>query len=49
MMCRELVSEYNEEVLKLCGKLMKIFSLNLGLEEDYLENAFGGDQIGASL
>ncbi|KAI3805726.1 hypothetical protein L1987_21611 [Smallanthus sonchifolius] len=45
--CRELVSEYNEAVLKLCGKLMKIFSLNLGLEE---ENAFGGEQVvGASL
>ncbi|KAI7756333.1 hypothetical protein M8C21_025767 [Ambrosia artemisiifolia] len=47
--CRELVREYNEEVLKVCGKLMKILSVNLGLEEDYLENAFGGDQIGTSL
>ncbi|MFS7977021.1 putative anthocyanidin synthase [Helianthus anomalus] len=48
--CRELVSKYNEEVVKVCGKLMKIFSLNLGLEEEYLENAFGGgDQIGTSL
>ncbi|KAI7743856.1 hypothetical protein M8C21_025916, partial [Ambrosia artemisiifolia] len=46
---RELVREYNEEVLKVCGKLMKILSVNLGLEEDYLENAFGGDQIGTSL
>ncbi|GKE23861.1 probable 2-oxoglutarate-dependent dioxygenase [Tanacetum coccineum] len=46
---RELVAEYNEEVLKLCGRLMKIFSVNLGLDEDYLENAFGGDEIGASL
>ncbi|GJY83263.1 probable 2-oxoglutarate-dependent dioxygenase [Tanacetum coccineum] len=46
--CRELVAEYNEEVLKLCRRLMKIFSVNLGLDEDYLENAFGGDEIGAS-
>ncbi|KVH94849.1 Non-heme dioxygenase N-terminal domain-containing protein [Cynara cardunculus var. scolymus] len=47
--CREVVGEYNEEVMKLCGKLMRLFSLNLGLEEDYLEKAFGGDEIGASL
>ncbi|CAI9287361.1 unnamed protein product [Lactuca saligna] len=47
--CRELVAKYNEEVLKLCGKLMKVLSINLGLQEDYLENAVGGDQIGASL
>ncbi|KAJ9545331.1 hypothetical protein OSB04_025038 [Centaurea solstitialis] len=47
--CRELVGEYNEEVMKLCDRLMKVFSLNLGLEEDYLQNAFGGDEIGASL
>nr|XP_043637421.1 jasmonate-induced oxygenase 3-like [Erigeron canadensis] len=49
--CRELVGEYSEQVLKLCGKLMKVLSLNLGSEdEDYLENAFGGKQgIGASL
>ncbi|PWA36455.1 flavanone 3-hydroxylase [Artemisia annua] len=47
--CRELVAEYNEEVLKLCSRLMKIFSLNLGLDEDYLENAFGGEEIGATL
>lgn len=44
-----MVAEYNEEVLKLCGRLMKIFSLNLGLDEDYLENAFGGEEIRASL
>lgn len=28
---------------------MKILSRNLGLGEDYLENAFGGDNIGACL
>ncbi|KAI3788689.1 hypothetical protein L2E82_01462 [Cichorium intybus] len=47
--CREFVAKYNEEVVKLCGKLMKIFSINLGLQEDCLENAVGGDQIKASL
>ncbi|KAI3507378.1 hypothetical protein L1887_22363 [Cichorium endivia] len=47
--CRKLVAEYNDEVVKLCGKLMKVFSLNLGLEEDYLQKAFGADEIEASL
>lgn len=28
---------------------MKVLSLNLGLEEDYLQNAFGGENIGACL
>lgn len=45
--CRELVMEYGEELVKLCGKLMKIFSINLGLEEDRLQKAFGGEDIGA--
>ncbi|KAJ9693949.1 hypothetical protein PVL29_009768 [Vitis rotundifolia] len=47
--CRELVNEYSKAVVKLCGILMKILSVNLGLEEDYLQNAFGGDDIGACL
>ncbi|XP_023734860.2 jasmonate-induced oxygenase 3 [Lactuca sativa] len=47
--CRKMVAEYNDEVVKLCRQLMKVFSLNLGLEEDYLQNAFGGDEISASL
>nr|KAJ0186417.1 hypothetical protein LSAT_V11C900468440 [Lactuca sativa] len=45
----KMVAEYNDEVVKLCRQLMKVFSLNLGLEEDYLQNAFGGDEISASL
>ncbi|KAG6769594.1 hypothetical protein POTOM_025244 [Populus tomentosa] len=48
--CRELVAEYGSEVVKLCGKLMKVFSMNLGLEEDSLLNAFGGEEnVGAGL
>ncbi|XP_052172389.1 jasmonate-induced oxygenase 2-like [Diospyros lotus] len=48
--CRELVGEYGDEVAKLCGKLNKILSVNLGLEEDHLEKAFGGeDKIGACM
>ncbi|KAL8517254.1 hypothetical protein ACS0TY_015475 [Phlomoides rotata] len=47
--CRELVSQYSEKVVELCGKLMKIFATNLGLNEDYLHEAFGGDELGACM
>ncbi|EEF28746.1 jasmonate-induced oxygenase 2 [Ricinus communis] len=48
--CRELVAEYGSEVVKLGGRLMRVFSTNLGLEEDRLQNTFGGDDnIGACL
>ncbi|KAK6943485.1 Isopenicillin N synthase-like, Fe(2+) 2OG dioxygenase domain [Dillenia turbinata] len=47
--CRELVAEYGESVVKLCGKLMKALSVNLGLKDDYLQNAFGGENVGACL
>lgn len=45
-----MVEKYSEEVVKLGGKLMKIFSRNLGLKENYLEEAFGGNEkMGACL
>ncbi|XP_021289917.1 probable 2-oxoglutarate-dependent dioxygenase ANS [Herrania umbratica] len=47
--CRELVAEYGAEVVKLCGKLLKAMSTNLGLQEDYLQKALGGEDIGACL
>ncbi|XVE97095.1 hypothetical protein REPUB_Repub02eG0281100 [Reevesia pubescens] len=48
--CRELVAEYGAEVIKLCGRLLKAMSTNLGLKEDYLQSAFGGENnIGACL
>lgn len=46
---RELVGKYNEELVKFCGRLMKILSVNLGLKEDYLQQAFGGEEVGACL
>ncbi|KAF3433412.1 hypothetical protein FNV43_RR24514 [Rhamnella rubrinervis] len=46
---REVIDEYGKEVVKFCGRLMKALSINLGLEEDYLQNAFGGENIGACL
>ncbi|XP_009783758.1 jasmonate-induced oxygenase 2 [Nicotiana tabacum] len=46
---REVVEEYSEQVVNFCGRLMKILSANLGLREDVLQNAFGGEDIGACL
>lgn len=44
------MEEYGKQVVKLGGELMKIFSANLGLGENYLFNAFGGEEnIGACL
>ncbi|KAK1365511.1 putative 2-oxoglutarate-dependent dioxygenase [Heracleum sosnowskyi] len=47
--CKEIVGEYNEAMVKLCRELMKILSTNLGLEENHLQQALGGDEVGASL
>ncbi|CAI9097248.1 OLC1v1033628C2 [Oldenlandia corymbosa var. corymbosa] len=48
--CRELVGKYNEELVKLSEKLMKILSISLGLKEESLQEAFGGrEQIGACM
>jgi isopenicillin N synthase-like dioxygenase len=47
--CREVFDEYGKELVKLSGRLMKVLSLNLGLEEKILENAFGGEEIGACM
>ncbi|GMN40315.1 hypothetical protein TIFTF001_009538 [Ficus carica] len=49
--CRTLITEYGNEMVRLCGTLMKILSLNLGLEEDHLQKALGGENndIGACL
>lgn len=44
-----MIEEYGEEVVKLGGKLLKLLSLNLGLQEGYLQNAFGGEDVGACL
>ncbi|XP_022983369.1 probable 2-oxoglutarate-dependent dioxygenase At5g05600 [Cucurbita maxima] len=47
---KKLIEEYGSEVVKLCGKLMKRLSVGLGLKEEYLLNAFGGEEgIGACM
>ncbi|XXG81210.1 hypothetical protein AAC387_Pa09g1904 [Persea americana] len=47
--CRNVTEEYGKELVKLSGRLMKVFSKTLGLEEGYLQNAFGGENVGACL
>lgn len=46
---REVIDEFGKEVVNLCGRLMKLLSMNLGLEENVLQNAFGGENVGACL
>ncbi|KAG9146240.1 hypothetical protein Leryth_007947 [Lithospermum erythrorhizon] len=47
---RDVIEEYAAQVAKLGGIIMKILSINLGLEENSLQNAFGGDNnIGTCL
>ncbi|XP_010253753.1 PREDICTED: protein SRG1-like [Nelumbo nucifera] len=44
---REVTQEYGDELVRLCKNLMKILSVNLGLGEENLQNAFGKEGIGA--
>ncbi|KAF9674599.1 hypothetical protein SADUNF_Sadunf10G0143800 [Salix dunnii] len=47
--CRAVLDEYGKQLVELCGRLMKVLSINLGLGEERLQNAFGGENIGACL
>ncbi|KAK4268598.1 hypothetical protein QN277_025227 [Acacia crassicarpa] len=40
---RKVIDEYGEEVVKLGGRMLKLLSMNLGLQEDFLLKSFGGD------
>ncbi|XP_031126966.1 probable 2-oxoglutarate-dependent dioxygenase At5g05600 [Ipomoea triloba] len=42
--CRELIAKYCEEVANLGDKLTRILSVNLGLKEDRIHEAFGGHE-----
>ncbi|KAJ6772611.1 LEUCOANTHOCYANIDIN DIOXYGENASE-LIKE PROTEIN [Salix koriyanagi] len=46
---RAVLDEYGKQLVELCGRLMKVLSINLGLGEEQLQNAFGGDNIGACM
>ncbi|KAJ0987670.1 hypothetical protein J5N97_006026 [Dioscorea zingiberensis] len=47
--CRETIEEYGNELVKLCGLLMKVMSISLGLDVGYLQEAFGGEEVGACM
>ncbi|XP_072995735.1 jasmonate-induced oxygenase 1-like [Typha latifolia] len=48
--CREVTVEYGIEVMKLCKVLLRVLSsLGLGMEEDFMEKAFGGEEMGCCL
>ncbi|KAJ4893343.1 2-oxoglutarate (2OG) and Fe(II)-dependent oxygenase superfamily protein [Raphanus sativus] len=46
---REVVDEYGEELVKLGERLMRILSSNLGVNEEQLQEAFGGEDFGACM
>ncbi|XP_031478352.1 jasmonate-induced oxygenase 2 [Nymphaea colorata] len=41
--CRDTIDEYSKRVQALCGRLLKAMSISLGLREDFLKDAFGGE------
>ncbi|CAK7325870.1 unnamed protein product [Dovyalis caffra] len=47
--CREVLDEYGKQLVELCGRLMKVLSINLGLGEEQLQNALGGENVGVCL
>lgn len=47
--CREVIDEYGKELVKLGGRIMKVMSVNLGLNDNLLQNALGGEDIGTCL
>ncbi|KAJ0979354.1 hypothetical protein J5N97_014828 [Dioscorea zingiberensis] len=46
---RDTIEEYGDELVKLCGRLMKVLSLSLGLDENYLQRSFGGEDVGVCM
>ncbi|KAG1365685.1 flavonol synthase/flavanone 3-hydroxylase-like [Cocos nucifera] len=46
---RGTTEEYGGEMAKLCEILMKVLSVSLGLDVEFLRKALGGDDVGACL
>ncbi|KAG6436582.1 hypothetical protein SASPL_101483 [Salvia splendens] len=46
---REVMDEYSREIVRLGGVLLKMLSISLGLSQDFLQNSFGGEDVGACL
>ena len=44
-----MVDEYGEELVKLGERLMRILSSNLGVNEEQLQEAFGGEDFSACM
>jgi len=38
-----VINEYGEEVVKLGGRVLELLSINLGLNDDFFLNTFGGE------
>ena len=43
------MDEYGEELVKLGERLTRVLSSNLGLKEEQLKEAFGGEAVGACM
>ncbi|XP_008793200.1 probable 2-oxoglutarate-dependent dioxygenase At5g05600 [Phoenix dactylifera] len=46
---RKITEAYGTEVVKLCGVLMQVLSITLGLDESFLQKAFGEEEAGACM
>ncbi|KAG2318022.1 hypothetical protein Bca4012_069003 [Brassica carinata] len=46
---REVMDEYGEELVKLGERLARVLSSILGLKEEQLQEAFGGEDVGACM
>eukprot|EP01018_Ginkgo_biloba_P039491 Gb_01615 [translate_table: standard] len=40
------MDKYSKEIAKLCRRILSILSINLGLDEGFLDEAFGGEDMG---
>ncbi|PKA50603.1 Protein SRG1 [Apostasia shenzhenica] len=46
---REITEEYGRQMVNLCGTLMKVLSISLGLDVGFLQEKFGGEEFGACM
>ncbi|KAG0469069.1 hypothetical protein HPP92_018397 [Vanilla planifolia] len=47
--CRDVTDEYGRQLMRVCSTLMKVLSLSLGLEVGFLQEKFGGEEIGGCM
>lgn len=46
---REKTEEFSQELIRLCERVMKVLSLGLGLDDNFLQKAFGGEDVGVCM